>query len=532
MRISSVQLSNFKRFTNLMVEGIPPAAKLVILVGPNGCGKSSLFEGMNHYYRQESGHGISHEFDYALKEVKTDNPQWNAICKVKFHDHPTIRGKKQAMRFRTAYRNSSDFQITSLNRLPAPSENLTFRRLIENDSSVEQNYQRLIAATINGVYSCAKDDLSVPALREELVGKLQKSLRNVFDDLELRNLVDPFSDGTFFFKKGTVERYAYKNLSGGEKAAFDLLLDFHVTLDHFTDSVFCIDEPETHMHTALQAKLLEEIYNIVPAPSQIWISTHSLGAIRLAHRLEKANPGSVAVLDFTGHNFDQPVVITPSNSGKILCEKVLSIALEGHADDLMPDRVVICEGSFEGNRRKNFDAEVYSKIFAGDSITFISGGSCNDLLKSDNLAAAIVTTLFPAKVSFRLLDRDERSPEEVRDLATKGEIRILPRRNLECYLLDDEVLTAWIKGKGMEDRAGEVISTKQVLLKNASEDPERRRAPDDCKSISGELLTFLTQELRIPQLGSNSDAFMLHQLAPQLRPGFSAYDELRAVIFN
>jgi len=37
MRITSIHLRNFKRFTDLVVRDIPDCAKLVV-VGPNGCG--------------------------------------------------------------------------------------------------------------------------------------------------------------------------------------------------------------------------------------------------------------------------------------------------------------------------------------------------------------------------------------------------------------------------------------------------------------------------------------------------------------
>lgn len=531
MRVSSIHLKNFKRFTDLSIAGIPATAKLVILVGPNGCGKSSLFEGLFHHYRAQTGHGVNTDKTYALKD-QTAHEDWHGISTVKFHDHPNINGNKRAMHFRTAYRNSADFSVSQINRLGAPSDQLLFRRLIDSDSSVELNYQRLITSTVSGVYSGAKDHLGVPGLREELIGKLQESLRNIFDDLALQNIVDPFSDGTFYFKKGNVNRYAYKNLSGGEKSVFDLLLDFHVTLDHYTDTLFCIDEPETHMHTALQARVLEEIHRIVPDPSQIWITTHSLGVIRLAHRLEKAQPGSVAVLDFSAHDFDQPVVINPSPTGKILGEKVLSMALEGHADDLMPERVVICEGSFDGRRRRNFDAEVYSKIFAGHPVSFVSGGSCNELLDEQNPAIPIIKSLFPSKVSFRLLDRDDRAPEEIAALTHDGRIRFLRRRNLECYLLDDAVLAAWLATTPAAARSAEVIAKKQALLAEAAADPARKCAPDDCKSIAGSLLVFLQRDLQLKQLGSNADAFLLHQLSPHLRPGIPAYEELHQVIFS
>ena len=52
MKIKSINLKNFKRFTDLKIEGIPEKAKLVVMIGPNGCGKSSVFDAMNAYKEQ------------------------------------------------------------------------------------------------------------------------------------------------------------------------------------------------------------------------------------------------------------------------------------------------------------------------------------------------------------------------------------------------------------------------------------------------------------------------------------------------
>ena len=47
MKIDSIHLQNFKRFTDLKIQNIPTTAKLVVLLGPNGYGKSSVFDALH-----------------------------------------------------------------------------------------------------------------------------------------------------------------------------------------------------------------------------------------------------------------------------------------------------------------------------------------------------------------------------------------------------------------------------------------------------------------------------------------------------
>ena len=44
MHIKRIELDNYKRFNHLVIDEIPETAKLVVLVGPNGTGKSALFD--------------------------------------------------------------------------------------------------------------------------------------------------------------------------------------------------------------------------------------------------------------------------------------------------------------------------------------------------------------------------------------------------------------------------------------------------------------------------------------------------------
>ncbi len=64
MRITKVHLQNFKRFTDLTIDQIPEEAKLVLLIGANGSGKSSVFDAFDYLGKANRGgvNKISNEY--------------------------------------------------------------------------------------------------------------------------------------------------------------------------------------------------------------------------------------------------------------------------------------------------------------------------------------------------------------------------------------------------------------------------------------------------------------------------------------
>lgn len=100
MKIKSVELKKFKRFTHLIVKDIPGTVKLVVLVGPNGSGKTSFMEAMNHYYKF-SGYNNIGDYRYLLKEGNQDRQggdDWyneaSKLVDINFYDasFPKIMG--------------------------------------------------------------------------------------------------------------------------------------------------------------------------------------------------------------------------------------------------------------------------------------------------------------------------------------------------------------------------------------------------------------------------------------------------------
>lgn len=193
-----------------------------------------------------------------------------------------------------------------------------------------------MSLTLSNVYDTSFDNESVKTLRERIIGRVRNSVKNVFEDLELSSIGDPLSNGSFFFTKGTAQDFHYKNLSAGEKAAFDLILDIIIKSEYFDNTIYCIDEPEVHMHTALQAKLLNELYQLISERSQLWIATHSIGMLNKAKELEEEAPGSVCFLCFDELNPDTQIVLTPTTVNTVIWNKFLELSFGDFAKIMLP----------------------------------------------------------------------------------------------------------------------------------------------------------------------------------------------------
>ena len=140
MRIKSLNLKNYKRFTDLTIHKIPENTRLVVLIGPNGSGKSSVLDSfLFKTFAAKNNLKLSGGNDqyYEKNHISQSTQQVAKRIKPEFHhtDEHTINWQT-TFNIRSAYRNESDFSVNALEAVQPSHKEQRFRRIIDQDRSV------------------------------------------------------------------------------------------------------------------------------------------------------------------------------------------------------------------------------------------------------------------------------------------------------------------------------------------------------------------------------------------------------------
>ncbi len=515
MKISKIIMKNFKYFDNLTIN-IPNDKKVILLVGPNGQGKSCVFDAFTNYIRPAKRGNIDSDFEYLRKDKNKEHgieifDENNNLIEKEWN------GKPETRKFygRTAYRFTKDITRTSITQAAGES--------VKNDSRSPERFNDLDQRIEDDIESTLGFYLSevqkIGQKTDDIINKVKipvnMSLKKIFgkSGIQLETILNPFDENKsakidiLFAKENN--NFLYKNLSAGEKEVFDIIFDFYRRVNiHIKNGIYFIDEPELHIHTSIQKKLLLELKKLCKKyNTQLWVATHSIGFIKVAH---ESKDGSVAIYEFSSKLAKGIKTINPSKLDWRGWQKVLKTPLDDLATLTLPKRIIYCEGAVE---KPGFDEKIYNIIFGKnypDTIFISSGGRTQPL--NNSLLVSIVFKKLSSKVKISFLrDRDEENMDDAKRnewLKDYPQGKMLKRLEIENYLFDFEVLQKINKNIKKSDY--------DKIIKDIKK--------DDLKKVKQKIKKLCEDESK------TSEQFIL-KIARKV-PNTSVYDELEEIIFN
>lgn len=461
MKIKKVQIKNgYKRFHNLTIDLGDNPKRIVALIGPNGCGKSSVLDALlysNSLFGQAVGNKGMRDYTYHSM-LQTPNISSNDVeITLESGNFRQIRQSLQnsgnqntIFSFRSSYRYNGNLKVQRTNALPELRLNNYGASLtIDIDDKMDINYQRLHIMYNNYLN---ETDSKPSEAKLKIIGDLNIALQNCLD-IKIESLGDiAANQGSLYFSKIDHPKFFEFNvLSSGEKEVVDLILDIYLRKDEYKESIYLIDEPELHINTSIQRKLIIEINKLVPPNCQIWFATHSIGFLRA---LQDELRNESQIIEFkNGEKYGSTsVILSPVPMTRTNLKRIFSTALDDLTNLISPKRIIYCEGKDIpgiGNSENGLDANVLNNIFNEkyNETIFVSSGGNTELDQRSQIAIKILSKVFSEIDILVLKDRDissgRQTTENDRQIYLQNNPknhRVLKRWEIENYLFDKEVL--------------------------------------------------------------------------------------------
>ena len=522
MRASKIEIRNFKRFHDLTIDLGAEPKKIIALIGPNGCGKSSVLDAFATKILHSGISSFEGSKGWLPNYFWRDKDMQCNIINILDKDGNKIINRDYEVSIRSPYRYNSNLDIREIKAVESIQKNEDGRiSTVHIDDRIENSYRLLLAQYRDYL---EEKDVKPSEAKEYIMGELNNSIKKCLD-LEIVNLGNvEKGKGSIFFKKSDSDiEFSFNQLSSGEKEVIDIILDLYLRKLEYKGMIYLIDEPELHINTAIQRKLLHEINNLIDDEGQIWIATHSIGFMR-AIQSDFSEISQVIQFDDKTKYASESVILEAIKPNRKNWQEIFATALDDLTGLIAPKRIIYCEGkATKKAEEQGMDAQVLNNIFGEThpNTVFVSSGGNTELDQRSEIALAIIGKVFPDLEIWVFKDRDIGSGKNINEEErleylrnNTEEYRVMKRWEIENYLFDKEVLGAYCQDKGCildETRYDEIISD----IYN-----------DDVKKLVAQVKTLC--QIKTP---INPDKFKI-ELSKHISSEMNVYKELEKCIFD
>ena len=442
MRIDRISL---KDYPPIKVFEVETSSNVVIIAGANGSGKTRLKDALVQTFQSPAGPKASLTIS-ATRDEEED--AWGATSiDVTVGQPCPILINYLATRTGGGVYTGSIIQIDSERAVqPIRFETLSLATEDSDDQGISYSYylEAFIGRwqqLVNKIYKkVANRDQKIAKFTKENPDKLGLEALKKFPDTFLSyqemftrllpdktlEPIDPKSPREFYYRVASSDPMPFTSLSSGElevvRVAFDLVWK------RITHSIILVDEPELHLHPTLTFRLIETLKEFGGGTNQLILFTHSADLISTYYSSE-----NVFFIDFSQDTENQAHKLSDLTTAHSAIARAAGANLGLFA---VGKRLVFVEG-----KDASVDRLVYHKVAqsAFPDAYMMPIGSVENIVALRTVVDELTSAIFGIDF-FLIRDRDGLSEEIINALEKNGRFRCLPRRHIENYLLDPEVL--------------------------------------------------------------------------------------------
>jgi predicted ATPase len=468
------------RISQLSAAALPPIrlfeisdlSSPVIIAGANGSGKTRLKDAIAATFRSASSPQLSLTIEATRKEEETTWGAKNLQVSRGTNCAPLLNYMNSRLRggthVGTVVQIDSDRSVT-----PVKFQPITLATPDPYDTEIQLTYYlspfiNRWPDLVNKIYQkAANRDLKIAAsvrADPEAVGQsyldanpdpfipYQKVFEQLLPGKQLEP-IDPKSPREFHYRIGAAGPFPFQTLSSGEqevvKVAFDLIWK------HIRHSVILVDEPELHLHPTLAFRLIETIKGLGEGTNQLVLFTHSPDLISTYYAT-----GNVYFIDLDEAIGNQGKRLSDLHENHIETARAVGANLGLFA---VGKKLIFIEGADSSMDRLTYH-RVAQECFP--EAYLLPMGSVRNLNALSHVSEELRTAIFGVDL-FMIRDRDGLSDEQVAELERNPRFRVLPRRHVENFFLEPDLLSKVAKHFYLDDRQADPQAIEAALLRAA-----------------------------------------------------------------
>lgn len=485
MRIESLEINNFKILRHFRLDRLPD---LVVIAGPNGSGKTALFDALRVFKESIATYSIRNQgavYIQALLQqvgpvITAGETEARITVSIRLSDvekyalglpygHPgvltgtvTVTSNQALGQQETAqlfygtdpshdydpnlgylqqllggYRSGGQLgvidhigpdrrfaggQVMNINLSPENEETELQRLVLNSDEKFTTLTQDLVMMHLLDMQE-REDGVENP---RDYIDGVREIFRHFLPDqafVGVRMLPSLNGPPQIMVRSGGVE-HDVNRLSSGQR---EILMTYtHLEKLRPTGSIILFDEPELHLHPALQRRVIGHLRRLLErGNNQMWVISHSEGIVDTTEY--------ESLYAMTGRG-DPAVELVKERAGRIGLLQSLgaSVGLQ-----LISPRILFVEGDSDGELLPL----LFGELPVGVSIQ--STGGKGNLMRMSETALRLLDEAVVDGQFYLVRDRDvEDSPENLDALQKKyeGNFFTWKRYHIENYLLDEEAI--------------------------------------------------------------------------------------------